>query len=130
MIGGDCDVELTDYYCDGGGPGQLGTLLECINKKWAKADLDKRCNLDAFCNDIGLLNPKPVGCSGVGPEVFTCVCQSAIPEPCIGDEASCQMGQEIITLCIEDEFDTPIRTKGRCSVVCFEDGDGPMCKPG
>lgn len=130
MVGSFCDSKMTEYYCEGGGPGQLGTLLECIDAKWAKADLVKRCNLDAFCTDIGLIEPKAVGCSGIGPEVFSCVCQDAVPQPCIGDEAACQMGQEIITLCIENELDTPIRTKGRCAVVCYEDGDGPMCKPG
>ena len=88
MVGTGCMFPQEQFFCENGGPGQLGTLLECVGDLWVKADLEKRCDFDAFCVDVGLTNPKLVGCSGTGSDVFTCVCQDELPQPCVGDEAA------------------------------------------
>lgn len=128
ILGDDCNMVDEQFYCEGGGPGQLGTLLECVGLVWTKADLQKRCDLAAYCPaELNQVDPVAVGCSGVGLSDWACVCQDKLPLPCIGDVAGCG-GSTRITLCVEDEMGVPIQTKGVCAPMCVDaDINGPMC---
>jgi len=128
MVGAACNMVNDQFFCENGGPGQLGTLLECDNNIWTAADLVKRCNLDVYCPlETGLVEPVAVGCSGLGAFDWACVCQDKVPLECIGDEANC-VGNDRITLCIDDGEGKMIRTKGVCAVLCIDDDiAGPLC---
>ena len=128
MVGDPCDMDSDQFFCEGGGPGQMGALLECIGNVWTAANLMTRCNLDAYCPpELGLVNPVAVGCSGQGAFDWACVCQDGAPMECLGDEAMC-LGDDKITLCVDDGQGKKIRTEGRCAVFCVDDTiDGPWC---
>ena len=103
-------------------------MLECIGNVWTAAYLMTRCNLDAYCPpELGLVNPVAVGCSGQGAFDWACVCQDGAPMECLGDEAMC-LGDDKITLCVDDGQGKKIRTEDRCAVFCVDDTiDGPWC---
>jgi hypothetical protein len=129
IVGSSCDMVNEQFYCENGGAGQLGTLLECENLVWVEADLVKRCDLDAYCPaSLGLIGPVAVGCSGLGLSGWSCVCQDSVPVPCLGDEAKCT-GNVNLTLCIDDGQGMAIRTKGVCISCLDEDIEGPWCEP-
>lgn len=128
MVGDPCNMANDQFFCEGGGPGQLGTLLECTNSIWTAANLKSRCSLPVYCPpETGLVDPVAVGCSGQGAFDWACVCQDQVPLECLGDEASC-LGNDRITLCIDDGQGKKIRTKGVCAVFCVDaDIAGPWC---
>ena len=122
IVGTPCEVNAA-YYCEQGGPGQIGTLLECPEGVWEVGNLDKLCGkiqFDINCPDtLGLKNPMPVGCSGLGQDGLTCVCKDTPPAQC--DPPSCGEG-ETITLCDGDE-----RARAVCSVHCAVIDGQPIC---
>ena len=128
MVGDGCNMAVDQYFCEHGGPGQLGTLLECVGATWTEAKLEQRCNLNDFCPpNLGLVEPKAVGCSGEGAIGWACVCQDKQPQACDGDEAAC-VGIQRIDLCIDDGEGTLVRTRGLCTVLCLDvDIAGPQC---
>ena len=103
-------------------------MLECVSDVWTAANLQLLCKTDVYCPlELGQVDPVPVGCSGLGSIGWACVCQDKVPLPCVGDEAAC-LGDDKITLCIEDEMGTQIRTKGMCAPSCLDDDfAGPLC---
>lgn len=125
--GGDCNNDNEQFYCENGGPGELGTLFACENFVWVKADLEKLCVIDTYCPPaLGLIGPVAVGCSGLGLSGWSCVCQDATPVPCGLEKEEC-VGNMNITLCIDDGQGMPIRTKGVCA-SCLNT-EGPWCAP-
>jgi len=128
MLGDGCNMAVDQFFCEHGGPGKLGKLLECAGNTWKAADLKQRCNLDDYCPPSLLqVQPVAVGCSGEGAIGWACVCQDQPPQPCLGDESGC-LGNQAITLCIDDGQGAEIRTKGMCAVFCVDvDPAGPQC---
>ncbi len=125
--GGDCVIPNEQYYCEGGGPGQVGTLLECVVDKWTKANLKERCEDNGYCEGLGLVEPVGVGCSGEGEVGWICLCQDKVPVPCLLEEEGC-MEISKLSLCIDDGQGTKIRTKGACAEYCSTvDPAGPQC---
>jgi hypothetical protein len=113
---------MDQFYCEHGGPGQLGTMLHCLNNKWEYGDLPDVCeSLFKFnCPDsLGLVDPVLVGCSGLGPNGLTCVCRDMAPQPC--QQTGCGPG-ETITLCDDGE-----RAQAVCTNYCEMFDGEPMC---
>ncbi len=125
--GEGCIIPDDQYYCEHGGPGQVGTLLECVMNVWTKADLKQRCDNNMYCDGLGLVEPVGVGCSGEGSVGWICVCQDKVPVPCLFEEAGC-MDISKLLLCVDDGEGTMIRTKGACAEFCStDDPAGPQC---
>jgi hypothetical protein len=134
MIGEPCTDE---YWCEGGGPGELGTLLRCEGGLWAPANLGDTCPPLLACppGEFNIVEPVPVGCSGEGPSNFGCLCQASDPVLCDGSEVACEAtiidGEAVgkITLCV-DEGEGEVRTQGLCAPSC-DNGKpgGPYCTP-
>jgi hypothetical protein len=126
MAGDACSTGPDQYFCEHGGSGELGKLLECVNDIWTEADIKALCVLDVYCPaSTGLVDPVAVGCSGMGAIGWACVCQDKVPLPCVGDEMGCS-ADETILLCIDDGMGMQIRTRGSC-VSCVDSIDGPQC---
>ena len=126
MVGSGCVIPDEQYYCEHGGPGQVGTLLECVRSLWTKANLKERCDDNSYCEGLGLVEPVGVGCSGEGAIGWICVCQDKVPVPCLFEEAGCDVSK--LLLCIDDGQGTEIRTRGACVEFCSEaDPAGPQC---
>jgi hypothetical protein len=121
LEGMPCNFPVEQFHCEHGGPGQVGTMLNCVNNKW-KADLEEVCKslLQFNCPDtLGLVDPVVVGCSGVGPDGLTCVCKDMAPQPC--QQTGCGP-DETITLCDGEE-----RAQAVCSNYCEMFDGQPMC---
>lgn len=110
------------FYCEHGGPGQLGTMLHCLGNKWEYGNLTTVCKSLFLLNcpdSLGLMDPVLVGCNGVGPDGLTCICKDVEPQGC--EPTGCGAG-ETITLCDGDE-----RAKAVCSNFCATIDGEPMC---
>ncbi len=123
MIGQDCGGG--QYWCEHGGPGELGTMLHCMGGVWKKGDLAVICaTLFEFnCPDsLGLVEPVLVGCNGYGEDGLTCVCQDAQPQGCDPDTVAPCGAMNEISLCVEEQ-----RALAVCSVKCTDEPDGSVC---
>lgn len=122
LLGKPCDPDDPQgaFYCEGSGPGLIGTLLECEVDEWVTAD----CNV-VDCAMIQFTMPVAVGCSGVG-YTFACVCQEMTPvEVCMTEDQGCDMNDNMtITLCHEGFI-----AKTVCAMCSAEDEDLPVCVP-
>ena len=120
MVGTVCDG-MFQFYCENGGPGQVGTMLYC-DGVWKDDDLEEICAtlFKANCPDtLGMVNPVAVGCSGVGPGGLTCVWKDTPGQPC--EPVGCTLGKKI-TLC--DDGD---RVLAECSGPCEVVDSEPLC---
>lgn len=120
MVGTPCFAE-GEYYCENGGPGQVGTMLYC-DIVWKDDDLEAICGtlFKANCPPaLGMVNPVAVGCSGVGPDGLTCVWKDTPGMPC--EPVGCTLGKRI-TLC-----DGGDRVLAECSGPCEVVDSEPIC---
>lgn len=119
--GEGCAGQENELYCEGGGAGEVGHMLKCnmVTKVWDAVDAASVCKPEDWCPFamVMLVDPKVVGCSGVG-KTLACMCQGSLPEePCSEADQGCG-ADEVITLCHE-AMDGLRLTKSVCA-VCDE----------
>lgn len=111
--------------CDGG-PGALGTFLQCIDSVWTKSE--PPCDVETVCPiELGLVAPQLIGCLGEGTN-WTCGCaDTPVMECAMGDMNKCSpiAGGFKIDLCV-DEGGKSIHYAGRCN-DCYDVQGEPLC---
>jgi hypothetical protein len=122
LLGDPCAPEGA-FGCDQGGPGQVGSMIKCVDGFWEPL-VAGMCDVATFCKpNIGFEGqPVAIGCSGIGT-AFSCLCQDTpaadcppeIDDPC-GDP-----DDTVVKLCIDGKY-----TLGQCA-VCTAEVDGPWC---
>jgi hypothetical protein len=118
-----CPGQDGDYFCEHGGPGEVGELLVC-NGTWMVTD----CDVGTLCANLGYTMPVAIGCSGVGDQ-FACLCQEEEGVECVGGEMACDMSGLILTMCVDDGMGKSIVTQAECAMCEEPEAGMPYCAP-
>lgn len=123
IVGTPCTVDEDGlFYCEGGGPGQIGTMLTCSGQQWEVGDLKMICDTLIGTNcppSLGMTNPYAVGCNGEGADGLTCVWKDMPGQMC--EMTGCVDGKTI-SLC-----DGGDRVLAVCSGDCVDFEGLPQC---
>lgn len=138
MEGGGCDVDQVGMVVCDGGPGVLGTFLQCDGDTmvWTDANETPPCVLETACPfELGFTFPKVVGCLGDGME-WTCACadidpMTSEPKECPQDGVS-KCGEPLdesvkVELCVSDG-DSLHHYVGLCPACSEPMAGAPLCE--
>jgi len=123
IVGTPCSIDDDGlFYCEGGGPGQIGTMLHCTGGEWMVGNLKEICKTlfnDNCPPSLEMTNPFAVGCNGEGADGLTCVWKDMPAQVC--EMIGCA-DEKKISLC-----DGGDRVLAVCSGNCIDVDGLPQC---
>lgn len=118
-------VQGEPAVCDGG-PGVLGTFLQCIDGTWTKSS--PPCDVETVCPpELGLAQPQLVGCLGAGTN-WTCACaDNPVMQCAMGETSKCGpiAGGFKVDLCVLEDGELN-HYVGKCN-DCYDVQGEPLC---